>query len=294
MLLLAAGVAGVSLRVLYQQALADRRNSLAAVVSSQVTLLEALARIGMDCAAGQLPSGVFAATLGQTRFGATGEFTLARRDGDRAVFLLRHRAYELEHPTPVPLSWERVEPMRRALAGQSGTLIGPDYRGETVLAAYDFVPALSLGIVAQIDLAEIRAPFVRAGKVAAAVAVILVGLGAGLFLRLTNPFIRRLERRVAERTADLAQANAELQREIDERRQIEARLRRYQEQLRRLAAELAVTEERERRQIAADLHDHISQTLAVAQLKIDALAATAGAPNRQRLDEISALVDRMD
>jgi signal transduction histidine kinase len=59
----------------------------------------------------------------------------------------------------------------------------------------------------------------------------------------------------------------------------------YQEQLRCLAAELSLTEERERRAIAADLHDHIGQTLATARLKLSALAGTRAA------DEVRALVD---
>jgi len=157
------------------------------------------------------------------------------------------------------------------------------------------VTALDMGIVAQIDLAEIRAPFVRAGKIAGGVALVLVMVGAGLFMRMTNPFIRRLERRVDERTADLARANRELQEEIAERRQVEQRLLEHQERLRLLASELAMTEERERRQIATELHDRIGQTLAVAQMKIDALGATApDAVSHRRLDEVSALVDQMD
>jgi signal transduction histidine kinase len=59
----------------------------------------------------------------------------------------------------------------------------------------------------------------------------------------------------------------------------------YQEQLRCLAAELSLTEERERRAIAADLHDHIGQTLATAKIKLGALAGARG------LDDVRALVD---
>ena len=45
----------------------------------------------------------------------------------------------------------------------------------------------------------------------------------------------------------------------------------YQKQLRRLAAELSLTEARERREIASDLHDHIGQALAYAYQKVSML-----------------------
>lgn len=77
------------------------------------------------------PGGSRAATLSQIRqargrfdgFGETGEFTLAQRKGDQIVFHLRHRHSSLDTPEPVPWDSNRAEPMRRALSGQSGTLL---------------------------------------------------------------------------------------------------------------------------------------------------------------------------
>ena len=295
MLVVASGVAGIAIRVLYSAALEDARVRLTETVRSQAYLLEGVARFNEQYSTAEIPGGIFAATLGQVRFGETGEFTLARREEDRVVFLLRHRYYGLEHPAPVPLLWELVEPMRRALAGESGTVIGLDYRGEEVIAAFEPMEALGLGIVAQIDLAEIRAPFIRAAKIAGGVTLVLIVLGAALFGRITNPFIRNLEGRVERRTAALAKANEELQTEIAERRQVEEQLLAHQGQLRSLASELILAEERERHHIATDLHDHIGQTLAVIQMKLDALhVSVASAGHGESLDEITALVDRMD
>jgi len=45
----------------------------------------------------------------------------------------------------------------------------------------------------------------------------------------------------------------------------------YQKQLRRLASELSLTEARERREIASDLHDHIGQALAYVSQKVSML-----------------------
>lgn len=48
-----------------------------------------------------------------------------------------------------------------------------------------------------------------------------------------------------------------------------------QEQLGRMAAELARAEERERRKLAADVHDHIIQSLAVSKMKLSELSESA-------------------
>jgi len=47
------------------------------------------------------------------------------------------------------------------------------------------------------------------------------------------------------------------------------------ENLRTLTSELVMTEERERRRIAVDLHDNIGQTLALTRIKLDSLADAA-------------------
>jgi PAS domain S-box-containing protein len=52
----------------------------------------------------------------------------------------------------------------------------------------------------------------------------------------------------------------------------------YQERLRALASELSLTEERERRRLAADLHDHIGQILALAQIKLGAIRQETQSP----------------
>ncbi len=84
-----------------------------------------------------------------------------------------------------------------------------------------------------------------------------------------------LEEKVAKRTALLNSANLKLKEEISERRRSEQKVKEYQQKLKRLASELSLTEERERRTLASDLHDHIGQALALIRIKLKALEGNA-------------------
>jgi len=216
----AAGAGGVALAVLYDAAIAEQTARLRETARSRARLIEAVARYNRGVELARYPAEeaharASEATLEQVReahgrfegFGRTGEFTLARQRGDRIVFLLSHRHGGLADPAPVPLSSALAEPMQRALAGESGTLTGRDYRGEIVLAAHEPVAVLDLGIVAKIDLAEVRAPFVHAGLMASGIGLALVGLGAVLFLRIGNPMVRCLEEAEKRLTLQLAELN---------------------------------------------------------------------------------------
>lgn len=125
-------------------------------------------------------------------FGETGEFVLAGIENENIVFLLRHRHEINEKPDPLPLYSELAEPMRRALLAESGVMIGKDYRGVEVLAAYEPVDILNFGIVAKIDMSEIRAPFIKGAIYTFFVSMIMIIFGAILFRRITNPIINRI------------------------------------------------------------------------------------------------------
>lgn len=212
---------GISTAILYRTALEVERERLTETAQSQARLIEAIARFD-DKYTRAYPEGPVAATLSQIKdahrnykgFGQTGEFTLARRVGNDIVFLLSHRHHDLDDPKPVSLDSNLAEPMRLALSGKSGTIIGLDYRGEEVLAAYEPVYGLDLGIVAKLDMDEIRAPFVRAALIVLGVTVVLIVLGSALFFRISNPIIRRLMKQ-----------NRKLAEEIEERKRYEETLR---------------------------------------------------------------------
>nr|WP_319775881.1 PAS domain S-box protein [uncultured Sphaerochaeta sp.] len=79
-----------------------------------------------------------------------------------------------------------------------------------------------------------------------------------------------------------------------ERKQGEEKLKSYQLRLRRMASELLLTEARERRRIAMDLHDDIGQSLAISKLKLKALQHSQSMVNfRSSLTEICDMVEQM-
>jgi len=197
MAVIAMIVLGVTTFTLYQTAFEEERNRLVDTVQSQARLIEAMARHDLrgsgQIAVGDVLTQIREAHSNFPGFGKTGEFTLARQEGNQIVFLLNHRHYDLDELQPVPVNGAEAAPMRHALAGESGSLIGPDYRGETVLAAYEPVEELNIGVVAKIDLREIRAPFIQAAWISSAIAFVLVLFGAWTFRRITAPITRRIE-----------------------------------------------------------------------------------------------------
>lgn len=229
---------GVAMIMLYHAAFEEQRAMLVETAQSRARIIEAIARFSAIHTRGY-PGGSTMATISQIvdahknfeGFGETGEFTLARSEGDQIVFLLSHRHHDLAKPQPVPFNSTLAEPMRRALSGESGSVIGLDYRGEVVLAAYEPVDVLDLGIVAKIDLKEIRAPFLKASIMALSTGLLVILVGLVLFLRISDPIIRRLreyskslEKLVDERTAELALANENLRAENIERKRAEEAL----------------------------------------------------------------------
>jgi signal transduction histidine kinase len=95
-----------------------------------------------------------------------------------------------------------------------------------------------------------------------------------------------LERRVRERTAELERLNFALKAEVRERELRQKEILSYQEKLRGLSAELILTEERERREIATDLHD------IMAKMKTGALRGCCTAPEASsELRNLSGFID---
>jgi len=190
---IAVTVTAVAVIVLYRSNLETQERRLEDLVAYRASLIEAIFRATGD------PLMILEQLADAERhapgIGMTGEFTIARRDGGDLVFLTPLRNSKSNSGSGVLRITDagRAEPMRRALAGERGTLIGRDYQGEDVLAAYRPVAGLGWGLVAKIDLAEVRAPFLRAATLALLGAGLLVALGAVIFTRVTSPMILLIE-----------------------------------------------------------------------------------------------------
>jgi len=79
--------------------------------------------------------------------------------------------------------------------------------------------------------------------------------------------------------------------DITDRKLAEKKLLDYQAQLKSLASELSLTEERERHRIATELHDRISQSLVISKIKLEELLASmASSELTAVLDEIRNLL----
>ena len=196
-------IVGFTIRILYQTAINVQKARLVEIAQSQARLIEAVTRFNyqhqnkfhpdLEIDLESTLSEIADAHKHYNGFGETGEFMLAALKENRITFLISHRHLDLNNPKPIPFDSHLAEPMRRALSGKSGSMIGLDYRGEKVLAAYEPVAQSGWGIVAKIDLKEVRSPFVAAGLAAGGVTILVVIIGSFLFIKLSAPLIKNLE-----------------------------------------------------------------------------------------------------
>lgn len=127
-------------------------------------------------------------------FGETGEYTIAEFDKGNIHFLLRHRHNEVDRMNTISIEESNLaEPMQKALKGQSGAFVGLDYRSNTVLAAYMPIKSLGWGLVAKIDLDEIRAPYIKEVIYMIVGSIIIIILGSIAIVKFIEPLIKEIE-----------------------------------------------------------------------------------------------------
>lgn len=189
----------VAITVLYETAFEQERSHLIQNADDQAHLIEAVARFDRAHHPGDA-AGSADATLSQIESafdhypsdGQVAEIAVAQLIGDEIVYLVTHGRPIGRSIDPIPFDSPLAEPMRRALQGQSGSMIGLDYRGVEVLAAYEPVPMLNAGVVAKMDLSDLRAPFLKGAAMVIGLALVLISIGTVLFFRLTSPIVKHL------------------------------------------------------------------------------------------------------
>ena len=98
----------------------------------------------------------------------------------------------------------------------------------------------------------------------------LVGFG-----KVTRDFTERIR------------ANEALRKEIEERTEVQRKLRDSEKSLRQLSLRLLQTQDEERRRIARDLHDSVGQYLVGLKMKVDSLKCSAERNHRQDAGELA-------
>jgi serine phosphatase RsbU (regulator of sigma subunit) len=215
-------VAGVVMLILFRATVRENLARLQETNNSQARLLEEIF--------GQTQSPEI--TLGIARE-ATRRFTGSARTGEFIILIPTGDDFQI-----LVSRWDNVElelgvkmKSRQTLLQEGGLLAAmartPPQRSvgliplptkQQVLAAIEPVQGLNWVVANQIQLSEVRAPFLHASWIALGAAMVVNGLGAFLFLRVSNPMIQRLEQlneeleeKVQQRTNQLAEANAQIQ-----------------------------------------------------------------------------------
>lgn len=177
---------------LYQIAFDKEKEAMQEALQGRASLISSIARFDRDFSTypGDPRHGTLKQVLqGLSNLQGPSEVLLAERDGDDMVFAFRQLAPQRFAPRRIPMDGTFAEPMRRALHGEEGVIKGLDYRGQKVLAAYQPVAGLDMGIVIKRDISEIRAPFISAGWLIADLAITLSLICSFLYFRLSAPLV---------------------------------------------------------------------------------------------------------
>lgn len=152
--------------------------------------------------------------------GLKGDLLLVTKKGP-LIEIINSRRYAESTGKVIPFNLRAAEPMRRALLGESGTVVHQSYRNqEMTLSVFSTVEKYKLAVVASIEMQEIKSPYIRAMMISAAFGVLFILLGSGLFIGITNPIIKKLQREIKKRSVienELRKSKEQLEYRVKER-----------------------------------------------------------------------------
>lgn len=180
---------------LYLSSYSRSQEHMLALVSNQARLIDSVTRFDVQFSEHDHPQGAKGATLSQIKdaygrspgFGISGEYLVGHRAGDLIEIDIHQRHRELSHSF-FAFSSQSVEPMRLALQGSQGVIEVIDHQGNYVLSAYMPLTELGYGLIAKMDLAEVRAPFLEGLKLTSSIAIGIIALASFLLAGITQPF----------------------------------------------------------------------------------------------------------
>lgn len=189
MLMVGLLVTLTSISVHYRTSMEIEQGKVLEFVESQARVVAAVARFDSKYNSDAHPLGAKEATLSQLLetlgqrddFSSSGEVFLAHRN-KQLELVLDYTPHTITEEQP--LSGVTEQALDLALNGESGTIFGADHRGQQVLVAYTHLPDLDRGLIAKVDMSELRAPFVSASFAAFFASLVVVTLGSLLFKQI--------------------------------------------------------------------------------------------------------------
>lgn len=211
-ILVATATAVVALASLYHVGMVREGEGLARMVQSQATLAQAVFDAHLELSEGDTAAALaetmthLERALGAVRdLGGFAGFAVSHRSGDTLLVELKLAVDTVLAHDTIILPSPRMLIAERAVAGEAAVVRGErDHRGVPVLAAYAPVPGTGLGLIAKVDLAEARAPYVTSGIVAGLVAVLFMVLALLVARRVSAPVVSEVEEREAAHQALVA------------------------------------------------------------------------------------------
>lgn len=221
-------VGSVAFISIYKESLSVQRKTLQSLASSQADLIESVASFDSVHSTQTHMQGAQGATLSQIRaaherlrdFGETGELSFVWVDGGGAYYLYDLRFGHMVDDNIIHAGSDVDVIIKHAYKGDRASAIATDYRGKVAAVGFAKVDSLPLVVLAKMDLEEIHAPYLKAAILSIVIGLIMIIIGAALFLGLTNPIITRLANEIRVRTRaeyELQQAYGSLEQKINER-----------------------------------------------------------------------------
>jgi PAS domain S-box-containing protein len=179
-------ITGVSLIIIYKKSISTLESSLIDMVERQKTLVTSLNEQGKSST--EIIQFIKIMRNKHYGIGQGGEFVIAQQTGKNINYLLTIG----NQSNTVSNNTQHGLPIKLALQGKTGFVIGEDYKGDNVYAAYTFVPSIGWGIVAKIPAAEVNHPYHQAIIIAIIIAILLIVLSIFLFVKITDPLMQSI------------------------------------------------------------------------------------------------------